>query len=299
MSAAMTAARWPSIVQKDLSICFLDQYRDFPSMLPLIFRFKDAEQATEHDLEVGDTGNVPEFTGEITYDDVQEGYKKSVSEREYAYGMKVTRRLLRNDLYGVIQDRTRLLADSFRALRETSGAAVFNNAFTTFTVGDGLSLCNASHTSKYAGVGTQSNAGSLAFSAVNLFATQLLFKKFKTNRDNVMYNIPDTLIIPMDLEEKAYEIISASGKVDTQLNNRNYHEGKYKCIVWDNFLNSSSAWFFVNSKMMKQKLIFREWEPVQFFRSGEFDSLVLKMAGYCSYEKSTVEWRWVYGNNPS
>jgi hypothetical protein len=241
----LTAGKWPSIVQKDLSLIFLDQYRDFPSMLPLIYRFKDAEQGVEYDLETGDSGVVPEFGGEIAYDDINEGYKKSVSEREYAYGIKITRRLLRNDLYGVIQDKTRSLADSFRSLREVQGAATFNNAFSTFTVGDGLSLCNAAHTSKVGG-SNQSNTGTAAISAANVFATELLFKKLKTNRDNIMYNLPDTLILPMDYTEKAYEILRSVGKVDYNINNRNYLEGRYKAIIWDNFLTSSTAWFMVN-----------------------------------------------------
>jgi len=264
-------------------------------MLPLIYRFKDAEQAVEHDLETGDSGTVPEFTGDIAFGDISEGYKKSVSEREYAYGIKITRRLLRNDLYGVVSDKTASLADSFRALREARGAYAFNNAFSAFTVGDGLSLCNSAHTSKVGG-SNQANTGSLAFSAPNVAATELLFKKLKTNTDQIMYNHPDTLIIPMDHAEKAYEILKSVGKVDVDLNNRNYLQGRYKCIIWDNFLTSSTNWFMVNSKMMKQKLIWREWEPVQFFRTGEFDTMVLKMAGYTSFETSTVEWRWIYGN---
>lgn len=295
--AVVSSGSWASIVQKDLSLIFLDQFRDIPSMLPLIYRFKKAEQGTEYDLETGDIGTVSAFNGEINYDSVAEGYKKSVSETEYALGLKFTRRLLRNDLYGVIQDRTRSIATAFRHLRETRGAYPFVNAFNSnFTVGDTLSLCNSAHTSAVGGA-TQSNTTTNAFSAANLFTGVLAMKKFKTNRDNPMVNIPDTIIIPMDHEEKAYEIIKSMGKVDTSVNNRNYHEGRYKLIVWDNYITSTTNWFLANSSMMKQKLIFREWEPTQFFRSGEFDTLVSKYAGYTSLEVSTVEWRWVYGSS--
>ena len=293
---SINVGKWPSIVQKDLSIIFMDQFRDYPSMLGYLYRYKDAEQGTEYDLETGDTGQVSEFDGEIPYDDIQEGYKKAVSEREYAYGIKITRRLLRNDLYGVIQDKTRSLADAFRALRETRGAYAFNNAFGTFTTADDLSLCNSAHTSAVGG-SNQANSGSLALSAPNVFATHLLMKKIKTNRDNIMVNIPDMIIAPMDLEEKVYEILKTAGKVDTSVNNANFLKGRYKAIIWDNFLTSSSNWFMVNSAMMKQKLIWREWEPTSFFRTGEFDTLTLKMAGYTSFEISSPDWRWVYGNN--
>lgn len=295
--ATMNQGMWPAIVQKDLSLIFLDQFRDIPSMAPLIYRFKKAEQGIEYDLETGDVGTVPVFDGEISYDDTRQGYTKSVSETEYALGLKVTRRLLRNDLYGVIQDRTRLLAQAFKHLRETRSAFPFVNAFnTSFTVGDGLALCNSAHTSRYGGA-TQSNTATNAFSAPNLQTNILRMKKFKTNRDNPMVNIPDLLIIPMDLEEKAYEIIKSMGKVDTANNNRNYHEGRYRVIVWDNYVTDTDNWFLCNSMMMKQKLVFREWEPTQFFRSGEFNTLVSLFAGYTSFEVSSVEWRWALGSN--
>ena len=295
----ISQAQWPSIVQKDLSLIFLDQMRAKTSMLPLIYRFKKAEQGTEYDLETGDIGTVPEFDGEISYDEVKEGYKKSVSETEYALGLKVTRRLLRNDLYGVVQDRTRLLADAFRDLRETRGAFPFVNAFNgSFTVGDGLSLGNSAHTSKVGGA-TQSNTTTAAFSAANVEVGNIAMQKFKTNRDNNMTNIPTAIMVPVDLQEKAYEILKSAGKVETANNNRNYHEGRYNCIVWPNYLSSTTNWFLLNEDLMKMKLIFREWEPTQFFRSGEFDTLVSKFAGYTSFETSSVEWRWVWGSSAS
>jgi len=294
--ALLNQGQWPAVVQKDLSLIFLDQFRDIPSMAPLIYRYKKAEQGVERDLETGDIGVVPVFDGEVSYEDVRQGYTKDVSETEYALGLKVTRRLLRNDLYGVVQDRTRLLAQAFRHLRETRAAFPFVNAFNTgFTVGDGLQLCSTAHTSRFGGA-TQSNRATNAFSAPNLQTNVIRMKKFTTNRDNPMVNIPDTIIIPMDLEETAYHINKSAGQVNTANNNRNYQEGRYKVIVWDNYLTDVDNWFIANSMMMKQKLIFREWDPVQFFRSGEFNTLVSLYAGYCSFEVSSVEWRWVLGS---
>lgn len=295
--ALITSANWPSIVQKDLSLIFLNKYRGIPSMLPLLYRFKKAEQGTEYDLETGDIGLVPSFNGSIQYDQVTEGYKKSVQETQYALGLVVTRQLLRNDLYGVIRDRVSILASAFRHLRETQGAFPFVNAFnSSFTVGDGLSLCNSAHTSNNGGA-NQSNTSTLAFSAPNLQTNRIAMKKIKTNRDNPMLNIPDTILIPMDLEDVGYEVLNSMGKVDTANNNRNYSEGRYKLVVWDNYLTSATNWWLLNSEMQKQMLVFREWEPVSFYRSGEFDTLATKMAGYTSFGISSVEWRWVFGSS--
>lgn len=266
-------------------------------MLALIYRFKMAEQGTEYDLEVGDFPAVQLFTGSMPFVPVTEGYKKSVQETQYALGLVVTRQLLRNDLYGAVRETVRTMADSFRQLREQQGAFPFVNAFNgAFTTGDGLSLCNAAHTNANGGANF-SNTSSVAFSAANVQANRLLMKAFPSNAGNIISNVPDTLLVPMQLEDQAYEILESMGKVDTSMNNRNYSEGRYKLIVWDNFLTSSTNWFLLNSQRMQRELIFREWEKTSFMRSGEFDTLATKWAGYTSFGISSVEPRWIMGSS--
>lgn len=295
--AVVNSAQWPSVTQKDLSLLFVDQYRAWSSMLPILYKFKAAEQGTEYDLEVGDFPAVQLFTGSIPYVPVTEGYKKSVQETQYALGLTVTRQLLRNDLYGAVRASVRNMADSFRQLREQQGAFPFVNAFNgAFTTGDGVSLCNSAHTNANGGANF-SNTNSLAFSAPNIQANRLSMKAFPSNAGNIIQNVPDMLLVPMGLEDVAYEILESMGKVDTSMNNRNYSEGRYKLVVWDNFLTSSTNWFLLNSDRMRQELIFREWEKTSFMRSGEFDTLATKWAGYTSFGISTVEPRWVFGSS--
>ena len=109
-----TQQNWPSLVQKDLSLVFTEQDRQFESMLGAVVRMKAATQGTEYDLETGDVGEMEEFDGEIGFDSPTEGYKKSITETQWAKGMKVTRQLLRNDLYDVLRDRAAALAEATR-----------------------------------------------------------------------------------------------------------------------------------------------------------------------------------------
>ncbi len=289
----------PSIVQRGLSEVFLDQQRQFESMLPSFFKMVEATQASETDQEIGDVGQVAPFTGEISYDDFAEGYSKAITETEYSLGLKIQRRLLRNDLYDVVRNSVSLMSDSFNQKKEQIGASIFNNAFnTTHTVGDTLALCSSAHTSKVGGA-NQGNAGSSALSAAAVEATRILMVKFKTNRDNIRQARPGLLLVPTDLHEKAWEIVNSYGKMDTAMNNRNFHFGKWNLAVWDNFLTDTNNWFMIDERIMKMVLKYRIWEPVQFFRSGEFDTLVQKYAGYMSVAVSTVEWRWIYGHEVS
>lgn len=293
----VNSGQWPSVMQRDLSLIFVDQHRGYPSMLPFIFNFMEATQGTEFDLEGGDFPAIGLFSGNINYSPVTEGYKKSVQETQYAGGFAATRQLLRNDLYGAVRKTVRGMADSFRQLREQTGANVFVNAFNgSFTTGDGLSLCNSAHTNVNGGANF-SNTSTVAFSAANVQANRLSMKALTSNAGNIISNIPDMIVVPMQLEAYAYEFLQSQGQVDGSLNNRNYGEGRYKLIVWDNFLTSATNWFLVNSARMKEELIFREWEKTSFMRSGEFDTLSTKWAGYTSFGISAVESRWIFGSS--
>ena len=292
-------AALPSVVQRDLSEVFLDQQRNFESMLPSFFKMVEAQQGTEYDLETGDVGQVAEFTGEISYDDFAEGYKKSTTETEYSLGLKIQRRLLRNDLYEVVRNSVGLMSDSFNQKKEQIGASIFNNAFNTVhTVGDTLALCSTAHTSKVGGA-NQGNSGSSALSAAAVEATRILMVKFKTNRDNIRVARPSLLLVPTDLHEKAWEIVNSYGKMDTALNNRNFHFGKWNLAVWDNFLTDTNNWFMIDDSKMKDWAKWFNRVPLEFGQAEEFDTFVAKWRAYCRYATGVFNWRFIAGSQVS
>jgi phage major head subunit gpT-like protein len=71
-------------------------------------------------------------------------------------------------------------------------------------------------------------------------ATRLLMRQYTDETDNLLIARGDTLLVPPALEETAWEIVNASGKMDTAENNPNFNKGKYKIIVWD-YLTESNA----------------------------------------------------------
>ncbi|MDI6774024.1 MAG: hypothetical protein QME60_01315 [Verrucomicrobiota bacterium] len=286
-------------VQKDLSDWFAVEYGDFSSMIGAFFDQKTPDQAIVYEALIGDLGDVAVFDGEISYDESKQSYRKSTEEVEYALGVKVTKKLRRNDMYGIVREQVQGLARRFRAKRESLGSSIFNGAFSTTTVADTLSLCNTAHTSDVGG-SNQSNSGTSAFSPANVEATRRLMIQFKTNRDNIQAaTFPDMLLVPTNLEEQAYELIKSKGKVDTAINNPNFHEGKYKLAVWHNWLTDQTNWFMINQRQMKRFLRWYDWNPVEFFFAGEMDTLVSKHAGYMSSNVSAVNWPFVYGHNAS
>ncbi len=293
----LISENWANLLEPGLRKVFDDQYRERPSNLPVIFNMQSSKKAVEHDLTTGSLADFIPMQGTVPYDDVGEGFKTDYTHQELARGIKVERKLVDDDLYNIINKRPRMLALSARRRREKDGASILNNSFSSGVVGgDGVALCSSAHPSNNGGA-TQSNLGTLSLSAVNVEATRRLMIGFKDDRDGIIEVIPDMIIAPLQLEETLFEILNSKGKVDTAQNNANFHFGKYKALVWPNYLTSSTKWWMVDSQMMKEAFNWFDRVPVEFQKDREFDTYNAKYSGYMRYSFGWSEWRHIMGNN--
>lgn len=295
----LLSENWSNSLLTGLRKVFVNTYREQTSNVPVLFNMQKSEKAQEFDLLTDEFKDFDIFNGQIPYDDHKESYKTTYTHNEYARGFKVERKLVMDDLYGTINRQPNLLALSARRRREKDGASVFNNAFSAgFTGGDVLSLCNSAHTSVNSAI-TQSNTGVLTLSAANVEATRRSMAKFRSGRDGIIEVDGDMLLYPIDQEETAYEILNSKGKVDTAQNNVNFSMGKYKGLVWKNYLTSPTNWFMIDSTYMKQFLMWFDREPVQFFKDQDFGTLISAFAGYMRYSFGWSDWRWILGQQGS
>ena len=294
------------LLEPGLRKIFTDQYNELPSMLGALFNMQSTDSSYEKDSQVGSFSDFPTFEGQISYDEVYQGYDTTYRPAEFAMGFKVERKLFDDDLYNIIAKKPRGLAIAAKRSREKYGAQVFNNAFagsgslaingvTVLSATEGVSLCNSSHPSSAPGVAVQSNAGSTALSATAVEATRLLMTQYADDRGNLISVMPDMILAPRNLEQTAYEIIASKGKVDSAENNENFLYGRYKLAVWD-FLTDSNNWFMIDSSMMKQFLNWFDRVPLEFFKDKDFDTLISKFASYMRFSMGWSDWRWIYGH---
>ena len=294
----LISENWPNILLPGLRKVFVNQFREFTSNLPALFSMQTSDKAQEFDVDDDEFLDFAPMTGTIPMDDMKEGYKTTYTHQELARGFKVNRALVMDDQYGVINRKPAMLSLSARRRREKDGASIFNNAFNAgYTGGDGVSLCNASHPSRQDAAFLQSNTSTLPLTPANVETNRRRMSAFRSGRNGIIDVTMDTILVPIELEEKGFEIIKTAGKVDTAQNNVNFHQGRYKMIVWKNFLTSSTAWFSMDSGYMKQFLLWFDREPVQFFRDQDFSTLVASYAGYMRNSQGWSGWRWIYGNN--
>jgi len=276
---------------------FMDEY-----MLPEghredLFGLEKSNKSVEYDLGIGGMGDLEEFDGTIPYDDFKQQFRTSYTHREWVKGIKIERKLVDDDLYSIINKRPASLALIAKRTMEKHGSSVFNNAFNTsvFAGGDGLALADGAHT-RIGTTTTQSNVGTTALSATAVEATRLLMRGFTDETDNLLIARGDLLLVPPSLEETAWEIVNATGKMDTADNNPNFNKGKYKIIVWD-YLSDSNNWFMIDSKMSKLFLKWFNRIPTEFNKDKDFDTYVAKWSTYSRYSYGFSDWTWIFGQN--
>lgn len=202
------------------------------------------------------------------------------------------------DLYGIMEGKSSQLAMGAFTRREEDGASLFVNAFNTsvFTGGDGLALCNSAHTSATPGVSTQSNTGTSALSQTSVEAARIAVAKFRNWEGKIINIIPDLILVPIDLEQTAWEIIASKGKVETANNNANFHFGRYKLAVWK-YLSSAVDWFMLSTTQMNKNLLWFDRIPLEFNQDISFNTYIKLFSCYMRYGFGFTDWRFLYGNN--
>ena len=267
------------------------------SMIPMLFGMKTSTRSYELMSGVGGLGDMQDFDGTIAYDAFNQLYDSTVSFPEKALGIKAERKLVDDEMFGILDGRPWQMAVSVARTREKAGAAVFANAFTDASGADGVALCSASHPYSPDDATTQSNTGTSPLSATSVEATRRLgYTSIYNDRGQLFEANYDTLVVPVALEETAYELINSKGKVDDDINNANFHYGRYKMAVWPR-LTDSNNWYFLDSKLAKQFLLFWDRIKPEFAYDRDFDTMVAKWSVYARYNTQFTGWQFIFGQN--
>ena len=309
MPVPSRSANFADLLDARFAKVFDNQYRQLPDKLPDLYDIVDGASAPTRDVyrqsSVGSFGDIPEFTGTVVYDDVNQGYDSSITPKEYASGFQVERKLWDDDLSGIMDAKPQGLALAYQRTRQKHGASVFNNMTSVDTTWnnntENVALCSDSHTTTAAGVSTTAGFDNLvtsALSAVAMAAARIQMVGFRGDRGERIGVMPNALLHPPDLYHLAFEIVESAGQPDSANNNANVHEGKYKLIEW-NYLTDTNNWMLLDTVMMKQMLKWVERVSKEFAMVEDFDSLLGKWRLYARYGLGHRDWRWLLGASVS
>ncbi len=295
----VTTGGWADALEPIIKKQFALGFKSIPQERDLFFDVQKSTKSAETMLSIGDVGTLGPFQGELDYDDVRQNFTKAITAVEYARGLAIQKKLLLTDQIRIIKKLPQLLGQAAKRRLLSDSYSLFNNAFnTTNTGGDGLALCSTAHTSNVGGA-NQSNSGTSALSAPNVDATRVNMHKFNTNTDNVQFaTAPDTIVVPVDLESYAEEIVGSKGKVDSANNNINFHFGRYNVIA-SRMLTDTNNWFMVNSELMKDHQVWFNVVDMEMEKDTDFNTKVARWSVYTYYGFGFERWEHIFGQNVS
>jgi phage major head subunit gpT-like protein len=291
--------QWSELHEPGLRAIF-EQQRDAlaaASRIPTLFSVRNSTKSAEHDLGVGGFGDWREYEGTIEYDEAEQGFKTTYTHVEFARGFAVERKLIDDDQYNIINRRPRQLAMSAMRTREKDAASVFNNAFSSSYVGgDSVALCGA-HPLSPSNATTHSNTGTTALSTTSIVATKQLMRTFVDDRGELVQVMPDTILVPPELEETAYVATRTPQIVGSPNNDLNFVNSQgWKVVVWD-YLTDANNWFMIDSSLASLYLNWFDRVGLEFAADPTGDyNLEAKFRGYMRYSYGWSDWRWVYGH---
>jgi hypothetical protein len=298
----MTSSQFGDLLDPRFQGIFNEVYTERPDMLPIVYNFVPTNGRNNMQwTQIGAVEDFTEFDGSVSYTSMNQGYDTTATPVEFARGIQVERKLFDDDQYNIMDQRPRGLARAAFRTRQKHGANFFNlsTAATSsfYTNSEGVAPVSNSHTTT-SGASTSTGFDNMltgSLTAVNVQTAYLQMRKFRGDQAEIITVMPDTLLIPVDKQEQAYEINASAGKVDTDKNNRNIHEGRYKVIEWE-YLTDVNDWWMMDSSLQKESLFWTDRIPIEFAMIEDFDTLVAKWRGYQRYALAHIDWRFLLGS---
>jgi len=277
-------------------------YNGIPSMAPQLFNVQTSESAYESFMSFGsvspDAWEIYSKTGVVPKVGFDKGYESTFTHVEYALEMDVQRALIDDNKYASALDIGTQLGRSAALKRERDAADLFNGADTGSALGgDGVVLCASNHpASPTKSAVTQDNISALALSAANVETVRQAMLAVTDDTNEIVGVMPDLLLVPTALENDAKIITQTEGVVGKADNDLNPQNGRFRYMVWPR-LTSSTAWFMIDSGLMKQSLFwFDRVAPDIKLKEGD-KTLASTWIGYMRYSLGWRDWRWVHQGN--
>lgn len=272
----------------------------FPPQYTKIYRVMTSGRSIEQTSEIAGLGNFSQVSegGTVRYDEAVPGFSKTYTHQQYGLGFKMTRVMVDDDRWGIINKLAGELGRSAKETIELLAASTFNNGFSGSYLGpDGKAFFATDHPLVKTG-GTQTNtlavAADLDIASLELAITD--FRKMKDPSGKKIRVRPEMLIGPPELAFVMPEILNGQMRSDTANNTINAFRadtglGEFtQHTVWD-YLTDPDAWFIRCAKEDTELRFYWRERPTTI-HDVEFDSRSVKTA---MWYRMSLGWSSFYG----
>jgi phage major head subunit gpT-like protein len=300
----MSSGSFADLLDKRVTKLFYDELSQLPDRVGDFYGIEPSKDSFEKWSQVGAISDFPQFTGTVVYQSQSQGYDTIVTHLEWANGFQIERKLYDDDRHGIWERKPSNLAQAYNRTKQSHAARLFNNAFSVDTMfyvnSEAVALCSDSHTTT-SGASTANgfdNLTTASLSAVSVGSLRTQMRGFRGDIAERISVMPNKIVVPIDLQDRAMEIVKSSQQPDTANNNVNPQSGRYELIDWE-YLTDTNNWFMIDDKMMKQWAVWFTRIPLEFGQAEEFDTFVAKWRAYCRYATGVFNWRFIAGSQVS
>lgn len=228
-----------------------------------------------------------------------QSYTTRVEQIEYQAKCAISQRALRlgeANAAEVISGRADRLMQSMRTAKNLAAASPFNNAFTSFALGDGVAAVSTSHPT---GVGVQSNSGNNGVhSDFNQSAVEDMIIQITTAVDNAGHRIvlqPKKLIITPADQFRIKRITDSNLEAGSNKNDLNTLKGMFgETIIWP-FLADSGEFFITTDIPERDGLRMYQFSDIETQQFDDYHIKAMFMTLSETYAFTIGDWRCLYG----
>lgn len=263
---ALVKSDMPKLLEAGLKTVFFEAYDAVVGDWERISSVIPSEQDSETYAWLGSVPKMREFKDErLPAGLLEHGY--TIKNKTWEASIAVDRSAIEDDLYGQIKLRVQGLAREAKRHADELVFSLLATGFTT-TCFDGSMFFATDHSEGDSG--TQSNKGTAALSSTAIQDAITSMMRFKDDRGKPLGIVPDTLVVPPDLQWTALELLNSNYypellEVDegNQKLAANPLKGKLDLIV-SPYLTDTNNWFLLSTRYGVRPLILQSRIPVEF-----------------------------------
>lgn len=276
------------------------------SLKNTLFNVKKSKHYSESVAGMTGIGDMVQTDGEVPYDDFEEGFTKTFVHKVFKKGIEIKRETIDDSRLIDMENQSGAIIDAANRTKEKFVHAPFNfcNATSFQLAGgnfdisgqDGKALAFNAHPSKTGKGSNQSNITTYALTAANLKLAEEMFNNFTTDIGEKANVFPNALLVPFELRNEAWEIMNSLGKLDTNNNNVNPYNDKYKVIV-SRWLKPGQ-WHILDMEYMKKCLYWIDRVELEIKSQVDFNTDNWQIKAYERYSLGFTDWRFIISNLP-
>jgi hypothetical protein len=251
MASIEMTANWPNATTlRGINDVIFHKWEERDQIGRAIFSVEESSQYREHSLTTGGINLMQQVSeGEaLTYLSNNEGFLQTFTHLDYANGFRVTRRMYRDEQYGLMEQLADELSLSADATEETILANHFNRAEnSSYTGADGVELSSAAHVREDGSTYSNELTSAADLSQTSLEQAFIDFSDFRSGGNRRLNVPPKYLLVPKEEGFNADRLLNSRQMPEDNTNAINPIQGKVDVLMWQ-YLTDTDRTFLLSDK---------------------------------------------------